>query len=196
MPYSDPYSIGLSDYESSPEVEAKAEQGDIKIEDEDLVLRYPGTPEEELYRPRSLSRSDSEETIVVDEVEDALRELIGAEDIPLNIGLEFFPPEVVDHLYGRELVPWQRREESEERIWGTGFGLGTRGSPSPARYRTPTPYPRPAERRTRPVARPPRYERPEQEDDRGYFVILNSLRGRNLLRSQTKYPHNPRTKRL
>ena len=80
----------------------------------------------------------------IHEEEEALVDLLGADEIPLEIGLVFLPPEI-QRLYQEHQVV-RREALSHSPAHEVGFALGTNGRERGNRYRTPTPYPR---RRTR-----------------------------------------------
>ena len=80
----------------------------------------------------------------IHEEEEALVDLLGADEIPLEIGLVFLPPEI-QRLYQEHQVV-RREALSHSPAHEVGFALDTNGRERGNRYRTPTPYPR---RRTR-----------------------------------------------
>ena len=80
----------------------------------------------------------------IHEEEEALVDLLGADEILIEISLVFLPPEI-QHLYQAHQVA-RREAQSHSPAHKVGFALGTNGRERGNRYRTPTPYPR---RRTR-----------------------------------------------
>ena len=123
----------------------------------DLERLYPATEEgaeqlieEAIATARSQSSpcpshsSSGSDVNSIHEEEEALVDLLSANEIPLEIGLVFLPPEI-QHLYQAHQVA-QREVLSHSPAHEVGFALGTNGRERGNRYRTPTPYPR---RRTR-----------------------------------------------
>ena len=74
------------------------------------------------------------------EEEEALVDLLGADKIPLKLGLVFLPPEI-QRLYQAYQVAW-REALSHSPEFTVGFALGTNGRERGNRYQMPTPYPR------------------------------------------------------
>ena len=123
----------------------------------DLERLYPATEEgaEQLIEeaiatarsqssPRPSHSSSGSDVNSIHEEEEALVDLLGADEIPLEIGLVFLPPEI-QCLYQEHQVA-RREAQSHSPEFTVGFALGTNGRERGNRYRTPTPYPR---RRTR-----------------------------------------------
>ena len=106
---------------------------------EEAIATAP-TPSSHRPSPSSLG-SDVHST---HEDEEALVDLLGADEIPVELGLVFLPPEI-QQLYQAHQVA-QREAQSHSLEFTVGFALGTNGRERGNRYRTPTPYPR---RRTR-----------------------------------------------
>ena len=138
------------------------------------------------HRPSPLSLgSDVRST---HEDKEALVDLLGADEIPLEIGLVFLPPEI-QRLYQAHQVAW-REAQSHSPGFTVGFALGTNGRERGNRYRTPTPYPR---RRTRQrkvyVAdeHKQRYEEAYDPDLDHYYDLY--LRPHSHLRNLRKYPY-------
>ena len=75
----------------------------------------------------------------IHEEEEALVDLLGADEIPIEIGLVFLPPEI-QHLYQAHQVA-RREAQSHSPAHKVGFALGTNRRERDNRYHTPTPYP-------------------------------------------------------
>ena len=73
------------------------------------------------------------------EDEEALVDLLGADEIPLELSLVFLPPEI-QQLYQAHQVAWQE-VQSHSPEFTMGFALGTNSRERGNRYHTPTPYP-------------------------------------------------------
>ena len=167
----------------------------------DLDRLYPATEEgaEQLIEeaiatarsqssPRPSHSSSGSDVNSIHEEEEALVDLLGADEIPLEIGLVFLPPEI-QRLYQEHQVA-RREALSHSPAHEVGFALGTNGRERGNRYRTPTPYPR---RRTRQrkvyVADPhkQRYEEAYDPDLDHYYELY--LRPRSYLRNLRPYPY-------
>ena len=72
--------------------------------------------------------------------EEALEDLLGADEIPLELGLVFLPPEI-QHLYQAHQVV-QREALSHSPAHKVGLALGTNRRERGNRYRIPMPYSR------------------------------------------------------
>ena len=122
------------------------------------------------------------------EDEEALVDLLGADEIPVELGLVFLPPEI-QQLYQAHQIA-RREVLSHSPAHEVGFALGTNGRERGNRYRTPTPYPR---RRTRQrkvyVAdeHRQRYEDTYDPDLDHYYDLY--LRPCSHLRKLHKYPY-------
>ena len=84
--------------------------------------------------------SSGSEILSIHEEDEALVDLLGADKIPLELGLVFLPPEI-QCLYQEHQVA-QREALSHSPAHEVGFALGTNGRERSNRCRTPTPYPR------------------------------------------------------
>ena len=83
--------------------------------------------------------SSGSDVISIHEEEEALVDLLGAEEIPMELGLVFLPPEI-QHLYQAHQVA-QQEVLTHPPAHKVEFTLGTNGRERGNRYRTPTPYP-------------------------------------------------------
>ena len=167
----------------------------------DLERLYPTTKEgaewlikeaiATAHTPSSLRPSHSSsgsEVLSIHKNKEALVDLLGADEIPLELSLVFLPPEI-QWLYQAYQVA-RREVQSHSPEFIVGFALGTNGRERGNRYRTPTPYPR---RRTRQkkvyVADEHRQRYKETYDpdlDHHYDLYL---RPRSHLRKLRKYPY-------
>ena len=75
----------------------------------------------------------------IHEDEEALVDLLGANEIPLELGLVFFPPEIQCLYQAHQVV--RREAQSHLPEFTVGFALGTNGRERGNRYQTSTPYP-------------------------------------------------------
>ena len=74
------------------------------------------------------------------EDEEALVDLLSADEIPLELGLVFLPPEI-QQLYQAHQVA-QREAQSHSPEFTVWFALGTNSRERGNKYHMPTPYPR------------------------------------------------------
>ena len=74
----------------------------------------------------------------IHEEDKALVDLLGADEIPLELGLIFLPPKI-QQLYQAHQVA-QREVLSHSLAHEVGFALGMNGRERDNRYRTPMPY--------------------------------------------------------
>ena len=88
--------------------------------------------------------SSGSEVLSIHEEDEALVDLLGADEILLELGLIFLLPEI-QWLYQAHQVA-RREAQSHSPEFTIGFALGTNGRERGNSYRTPTPYPH---RRTR-----------------------------------------------
>ena len=79
------------------------------------------------------------EVLSIHEEDEALVDLLGADEIPLELGLVFLPPEI-QCLYQEHQVV-RREALSHSPAHEVGFALGTNSRERHNRYRMPTPYP-------------------------------------------------------
>ena len=75
----------------------------------------------------------------IHEDKEALVDLLGADKIPLELGLVFLPPEI-QRLYQAHQVA-RREAQTHLPEFTVGFILGTNDRERGNRYQTPTPYP-------------------------------------------------------
>ena len=154
---------------------------------EQLIEEVITTAQSQSSRRPSPSSSGSDVNSIHEE-EEALVDLLSADEIPIEIGLVFLSPEI-QRLYQEHQVA-QREALSHSPAHEIGFTLGTNGREKGNRYRTPTPYPR---RRTRQrkvyVAdgHRQRYEEVYDPDLDHYYDLY--LRPRSHLRKLRKYPY-------
>ena len=178
----------------------EAQQGFV-TDPYDLERLYPTTEEgveqlieEAIAAARSQSSpcpshsSSGSDINSIHEEEEALVDLLGADEIPLEIGLVFLPPEI-QRLYQEHQVA-RREVLSHSPAHEVGFALGTNSRERGNRYRTPTLYPR---RRTRQrkvyVADKHRQRYKEAYDpDLDHYYDLY-LRPRSYLRNLRSYPY-------
>ena len=106
---------------------------------EDVIATAP-TPSSHRPSPSSLGS----EVLSIHEEDEALVDLLGADEIPLELGLIFLPPEIQRLYQAHQVARQEAQSHSPEFI--IGFALGTNGRERGNRYHTPTPYPH---RRTR-----------------------------------------------
>ena len=90
--------------------------------------------------PHSSHSSLGSDAHSIHEDKEALEDLLGAEEIPLELGLVFLPPEI-QRLYQKHQVA-QREALNHSPAHEVGFALDTNGRERGNRYCTPTPYPR------------------------------------------------------
>ena len=83
--------------------------------------------------------SSGSDVLSIHKDEEALVDLLNAEEIPLKLGLVFLPPEI-QQLYQAHQVA-RREAQSHSPEFTVGFTLGTNGRERGNRYRTSTPYP-------------------------------------------------------
>ena len=112
-----------------PTTEEGAEQ---LIEEVIATARSPSSPHPSLSSSGSDVHSAHKD-------EEALVDLLGADEIPLELSLVFLLPEI-QQLYQAHQVAW-REVQSHSPEFTVGFTLGTNGRERGNRYRTPTPYP-------------------------------------------------------
>ena len=118
----------------------------------DLERPYPATKEgaEQLIEevittahipssPRPSHSSSGSDVHSIHEDKEALEDLLGAEEIPLELGLVFLPPEI-QRLYQVHQVA-QQEVQGYLLEFTIGFALGTNGRERGNRYQMPTPYP-------------------------------------------------------
>ena len=89
--------------------------------------------------PRLSHLSSGSDVNSIHKKEEALVDLLGADKIPLELGLVFLPPEI-QRLYQEHQVA-RKEALSHSPTHEVGFTLGTNGRERSSRYRTPTPYP-------------------------------------------------------
>ena len=77
--------------------------------------------------------------ISIHKEDEALVDLLGADEIPPEISLVFLPPEIQQLYQAHQVV--RREVQSHSPEFTVGFALGTNGRERGNRYRTPTPYP-------------------------------------------------------
>ena len=106
---------------------------------EQLIEDAIATAQSLSSRHPSLSSSGSDVNSIHKD-DEALVDLLGAEEILLELGLVFLPPEI-QQLYQAHQVA-RREAQSHSPEFSIGFALGTNGRERGNRYRTPTPYPR------------------------------------------------------
>ena len=111
-----------------PTIEEGAEQ---LIEEAIATIHTPSSP-----CPSHLSLGSDINTI--HEEDKALVDLLGADEIPLELGLIFLPPKI-QQLYQVHQVA-QREVLSHSLAHEVGFALGMNGRERDNRYRTPMPY--------------------------------------------------------
>ena len=102
---------------------------------EDVIATTP-TPSSHCPSPSS----SSSEVLSIHEEDEALGDLLGADEIPLELGLVFLPSEI-QQLYQAHQVA-RREALSHSPTHKVGFTLGTTGREWGNRYRTPMPYPK------------------------------------------------------
>ena len=150
---------------------------------EDAIATAP-TPSSHCPSP-SGSGSDIHST---HEDEEALVDLLGADKIPLELGLVFLPPEI-QQLYQAHQVARQEAQ-SHSLEFTVRFTLGTNGRERGNRYRMPTPYPhRHTRQRKVYIADEHRQRYKEAYDpdlDHHYDLYLHP---RSYLQSLHKYPY-------
>ena len=164
----------------------------------DLERFYPATDEgaEQLIKDaiaiahtpsshRPSPSSSGSDVNSIHEDDEALVDLLSAEEIPLELGLIFLPPEI-QRLYQAHQVA-QREALTHSPAHEVGFALGTNGRERGNRYHTPTPYPR-CRTRQRKVymadERKQRYEDTYDPDlDHHYDLYLRSKSYLRTLRS-------------
>ena len=125
---------------------------DFTTDSYDLDRLYPATEErvEQLIKkvittaytpssPRLLPLTSASNVHSIHKDEEALIDLLGAEEIPLEFDLVFLPPEI-QWLYQAYQVAW-REVLSHSPAHEVGFTLGTNGRERGNRYRMPMPYP-------------------------------------------------------
>ena len=103
------------------------------IEEAIATVQSPLSP-----RPSHLSLGSDVHSIHKDK--EALEDLLGADEILLELGLVFLSPEI-QRLYQKHQVA-RREALSHSPAHKVGFTLGTNGRERGNRYHTPTPYPR------------------------------------------------------
>ena len=137
-------------------------------------------------RPSPLSSGSDINSI--HEEEEALVDLLGADEIPPEIGLVFLPPEI-QQLYQAHQVA---RQEAQSHLpeFTVGFALGTNGRERSNRYRTPTPYPRRRTRQRKVYIADPHKQRYEEAYDPDLDHHYNLyLRPRSYLQNLRSYPY-------
>ena len=167
----------------------------------DLDRLYPATEEgaeqlieEVIATARSQSSphpshlSSGSDVNSIHEDEEALEDLLGADEIPLEIGLVFLPPEI-QRLYQEHQVA-RREALSHSPVHEVGFTLGTNGRERGNRYRTPTPYPHHHTRQRKVYVADEHRQRYEEayDPDLDHHYDLY-LRPRSYLRNLRKYPY-------
>ena len=180
-----------------------ASGGATRLRDRSLRLErlYPTTEEgvEQLIKeaiataPTPSSRRPSPSSSGSDihsthEDEEALVDLLGADEIPLELGLVFLPPEIQRLYQAHQVV--RREAQSHSPEFTVGFALGTNGRERGNRYRTPTPYPRRCTRQRKVYVADPhrqRYEKAYDPDLDHYYDLY--LCPRSHLRNLRKYPY-------
>ena len=119
---------------------------------------------------------------------EALVDLLGAEKIPLEIGLVFLPPEI-QCLYQEHQVA-RREALSHSPAHEVGFTLGMNGRERGNRYRNPTPYPKRHTRQKKVYvadAHKQRYEQAYDPDLDHYYDLY--LCPHSYLQSLCTYPY-------
>ena len=131
--------------------QVEAWQG-FAIDPYDLDRLYPATEEgaERLIQevittthtsssPHPSHSSLGSDILSIHENKEALVDLLGADEILLELGLVFLPPEI-QWLYQAHQVA-QREAQSHSPEFTVGYALGTNGRERGNRYRMPTSYP-------------------------------------------------------
>ena len=151
------------------------------IEDTIATAQFPSS------RCPSPSSSGSD-VVSIHEDDEALVDLLGAEEIPFELGLVFLPPEI-QCLYQAHQVA-RREVQSYSPEFSVGFALGTNGRERGNRYQTPTPYPRRHTRQRKVYVADERKQRYEDsyEPDLDHHYDLY-LRSRLYLHNLRSYPY-------
>ena len=101
------------------------------IEEAIATTLTPSSPHHSLLTSAS-------DIISIHEDEEALEDLLSAEEIPLQLGLVSLPPEI-QHIYQEHQVV-QQEALSHSPAHKIRFAFGTNSKERGSRYRTPTPY--------------------------------------------------------
>ena len=132
--------------------------------------------------------SSGSDVLSIHEGEEALVDLLDADEIPLELGLVFLPPEI-QQLYQEHQVV-QREALSHLPTHEVGFALGTNGRERGNRYRTPMPYPRCHLRQKKVYIADERKQRVEDDYNPDLDHYYNTyLRSQAYLCSLQSYPY-------
>ena len=150
---------------------------------EDAIATAP-TPSSHHPSPSSLGS----EVLSIHKEDEALVDLLGADEIPLELGLIFLLPEI-QHLYQAHQVA-RREAQSHSLEFTIEFPLETNSRERGNRYCTPTPYPHHRTRQRKVYVADKHKKRYEDSYDPDLDHHYNLyLRPRSYLRKLRKYPY-------